>query len=60
MEDRAVVKSGAGQFLEIFDRVRRGVGPELHDHVALARCDYCDFISCTHGTRILLLFFRCK
>ena len=44
MENRSVVKSLARQFLEILDRLWRGISPKLHHHIAFARLYHGHFI----------------
>src|SRR5262245_21418692 len=44
MENCPVVKSLARQFLEILDRVWRGISPKLHYHVAFAALDHGHFV----------------
>ena len=56
MENGAIVEIGAGQLLEILDRLGSGVVPELNDHFSFTRFDDCNFIGCIHG-RVLLLVF---
>src|SRR5437870_8443726 len=44
MENRAVVKTLSRKFFEILDRIWCRIGPKLHDHIAFAGLDYCDFV----------------
>ena len=44
VENRAVVKSLARQFLEILDRLWRGISPKLHHHIAFARLYHGHFV----------------
>ena len=44
VKNSPVVKSGARELLEVLNRIRRGVGPKLHDHFAFARFNHCDLI----------------
>ena len=44
MKTSAVIKAGLGQLFEIGDRLGRGIGPKLDDHVAFGRLDDGDFV----------------
>ena len=44
METGAIVESSFGEFFEIGDRIRRGLGPESDDHLTLRGVDDSDFI----------------
>ena len=44
VENRAVIKSLARQFLEILDRLWRGIRPKLHHHIAFARLYHGHFV----------------
>ena len=44
VENCPVVKALARQFLEILDRVRRGISPKLHHHIAFTRLYHGHFV----------------
>jgi hypothetical protein len=44
VENRPVVKALARQFLEILDRVWRGISPKLYHHIAFARLYHSHFV----------------
>jgi len=44
MENRAVVKTLSRSFLKFSIVFWCRIGPKLHDHIAFAGLDYCDFV----------------
>src|SRR5436305_11657812 len=52
VKSRAIVESFFGEGLEILDRFRRYVRPELHDHVACTGVDNRHFVvGCAHENK---------
>ena len=55
VEAGAVVKAGLRQFLEILNRLGRGIGPKLDDHIPFRRADHGHFLfwsgGCGHRRR---------
>jgi hypothetical protein len=44
VENGPIIKAIPGQLLKVLDCIRRGIGPELHDHFAFARFYHGNFI----------------